>query len=150
MRAARLLPVLVLIPLLAVAGCGGPRVPTLAAGSPPEVVVATYLAAVQAGDEDAARSLSTPEHEASGSGLAAGPAVSIRDLLLEPAEERPTDEDAPTGESPAGGHDEAVDVRATFVLGGGDASLPDGPTVWSFLLVRDDGGPWLVTGEGGG
>lgn len=145
-------PVVRLTPLvltsLVLTGCGSTSVPTLAASSAPEAVVATYLAAAQAGDDDTARALSTPEHAEAGTGLAASATPTITELALEPAEERSTDEDDDTGASLAGDHDEATSVRTTFELSGGDDSMPDGPTTWSFLLVRDGDGPWLIADEG--
>ncbi|WP_299037931.1 hypothetical protein [uncultured Pseudokineococcus sp.] len=143
----RLTPLLL---LLVLTGCGSAGVPTLAAGNAPEAVVATYLAAAQVGDDDTAGSLSTTEHAEAGTGLAAGAAPTITELALEPAEERPTDDDVETGASLADGHDEATSVRTTFELSGGDDSVPDGPTTWSFLLVRDGDGPWLIADEGSG
>ncbi|MEJ5915847.1 hypothetical protein [Pseudokineococcus sp. 1T1Z-3] len=145
MHPSLLRPLVVGLPLLVLPGCAS-SVPTLGTGNGPEAVVATYLAAVQVGDDGTARSLSTPEH--AGAGLAGGSTPTITDLVIAPAEDRSTDEDGATGRTVAAGHDAATDVTCTFVLDGGDESMPDGPTTWSFLLVRDDGGPWLVADEG--
>ena len=45
-----------------------------------------------------------------------------------------------------------VFVPVTFTLhGAGDETMPDGPTSWGYLLMRDsDHEPWLIQDNGDG
>lgn len=122
--------------------------PTLGPDASPEVVVATYLAAAQSGDTRAGRTLMTEEHARQGGLLGEG--ATFTDVVISPAESRPTVETDETGRSSAGGHDEAVSVRVDAEVEGLGESVPDGSLAWFVLLVRDDGGPWLIRDEGTG
>lgn len=129
------------------AGCGGGGVPTLGPDASPEVVVATYLAAAQSGDAATARSLMTPEHaEQHGTGATGG---RLSDVLIgEPLSIGGSGEGEGPG-STSGGRSE-VSVRVDARVTGADASVPDGDLTWFVGLVREGGGPWLVSGEGTG
>jgi hypothetical protein len=111
-----------------------------------QALVRDYVAAVNRHDQPAVFALMTAEHaqvvRSASDGLAN--VVSITDLALQ----TPRPSGGPgTG---AAGYREAVFVPVTFTLHQHQAmSMPDGPTVWGYLLVRNnDTDPWRITDEG--
>jgi len=119
--------------------CGGNPV-AVDADDSPEDVVRTYLTALQDGDTQGADGLTTGSY--SGNPFTTDP-PRIEDVEISPA----------TPESTVGtageGHADAVFVPVTFDLHGADATMPDGPTDWGYVLVRDgDDEPWLIASSG--
>ncbi|WP_432535757.1 hypothetical protein [Kineococcus arenarius] len=138
--------------------CGGSPGDTLAPGAAavdastsPEDVVRTYLGALQEGDQAAATSLTTRPY--SGRDLWAADPPTIEDVEVSEATTEPTagaeGAAGAVGESHAQEHAQAVFVPVTFELHGADTSVPDGPTAWGYLLVRDgDAEAWRIADAG--
>ena len=113
----------------------------MSASTTPQDVVRSYLGALQERDESAAASLTTGPC-ATGNAWAADP-PRIEDVEVSPAVPESTTGTA--GE----GYAEAVFVPVTFDLHGADETMPDGPTSWGYVLVRDSGAePWRIAGAG--
>lgn len=144
MRSAPLLLALFLASGAALTACGSPG-DTLPAGSSvdagtsPEDVVRSYLGALQDDDAAAAEALVTGS-ESGGPWISDPPR--IEDVVV--SEATPESTVGTAGE----GHDEAVFVPVTFDLHGADETMPDGPTTWGYVLVRDGDGPWRIAGQG--
>jgi len=122
-------------------------VPMPAASAEPQVVVRSYLDALDAHDLDTARALLTPEHRAQverTSGNWFANLRSLRDVRLQPAE------DDREGYGVGSRYPYAVRVPASFDLRlFFDQPAGDGPMTWTFVLVRasvDD--PWRIRDEG--
>lgn len=120
----------------ALTACGGPPEDTSSpaavtadASASPGDVVRAYLVALQADDESAASSLTTPAY-AEHDGWAEDPPT-IEDVEVSAPWPEPTRGTA--GE----GHAQAVFVPVKFTLRGADETMPDGPTDWGYVLVRD-------------
>lgn len=138
------------VSVVLLAGCGGspgdtdaPGAASVSASTSPEDVVRGYLGALQQHDESAATSLTTAPYSGRDDWAAHPPR--IEDVQVAAA----------IPQSPAGtageGHAEVVFVPVTFDLHGGDETMPDGPTAWGYLLVRDrEGQPWRIADAGGG
>ncbi len=143
-------PVLIAVALSTVVfpACGGPPGDTLAPGTAtvdastsPEDVVRGYLGALQERDESAATSLTTQPYSGR-DGWAADPPI-IEDVEVSAAVAHST-----TGTA-AEGHAQAVFVPVSFELRGGDETVPDGPTSWGYVLVRDsESEAWRIADAG--
>jgi hypothetical protein len=140
---------LVLLALvLAASACGGeePRAALLPAGAPPAQVVRAYVGALDRGDRDALRELST-EHYAD---RAAGWLPNLEGIRLLRAERVLLDVD---GVGSSRRHPEVVHVLVQLDLDLADPAASgfatDGPTPWGYILVRDaPGDPWRIDDEG--
>jgi hypothetical protein len=128
--------------------CGGPpgdtsrsASATVGAATSPEDVVRSYLAALQEHDESAATALTTQ------------PYAGRDDWAADPPRIEDVEVSAAVPESTTGtageGHAEAVFVPVTFDLRGADETMPDGPTSWGYVLVRDsDSEAWSIADAG--
>ncbi|MCI2239217.1 hypothetical protein MO973_10575 [Paenibacillus sp. TRM 82003] len=150
-------PLLVAVALSAVVlpACGGspgdtlaPGAATVDASTSPEDVVRTYLGALQGGHQAAAASLTTQPY--SGRDQWAADPPTIEDVEVSEAITQPTTgAEGAAGEGHAQEHAQAVFVPVTFELHGADVSMPDGPTAWGYLLVRDGGAEaWRIADAG--
>ncbi|MFC4062361.1 hypothetical protein ACFOWE_29020 [Planomonospora corallina] len=106
-----------------------------------------YVAAINAHDTAAGQELSTPYF--------AEQKENVVDSLFEDAKLSEVVVHAPDPmpgyESPDGKrYREAVYVSVSFTLRHSDeGSMPNGPTAWGHMLVRDDSGrPWRINGDG--
>ena len=135
--------------------CAGSPGDTLAPGAAaveactcPEDVVRTYLRALQEGDQAAAAALTS--RPCSGRGAWAADPPSIEDVEVCGAITQPAaGAHGAVGESHAQEHAQAVLVPVTFELRGADTSVPDGPSAWGYLLVRDgDTEAWRIADAG--
>ncbi len=100
-----------------------------------------YLGALQEHDESTATSLTTQPYSSRDDW--AGDPPSIENVEVSAAMARST-----TGTA-AEGHAQAVFVPVTFDLRGGDESMPDGPTSWGYVLVREgDSEAWRIADAG--
>ncbi|PKW27628.1 hypothetical protein [Phycicoccus duodecadis] len=114
-----------------VRGADGAKEPP--ADAPARVVLDAYLRALEAGDCDAARALSTGAF-ARGSGDLCGDVRVSSARVTEPAA------------TPAPDH---VTYATVLVTEGGDDTLPGGETTWFYSLERTGGG-WRLVGGGSG
>ncbi|WP_432489429.1 DUF4829 domain-containing protein [Kineococcus sp. SYSU DK018] len=150
-------PLLVVAALSAalLSACGGspgdtltPGTATVDASTSPEDVVRTYLGALQEGDQAAAASLTTQPYSRRDAWAADPPTiedVEVSEALTQPA----AGAEGAAGESHAQEHAQAVFVPVTFELRGADTSMPDGPTAWGYVLVRDgDTETWRIADAG--
>ncbi|MBG0827537.1 hypothetical protein HS041_07145 [Planomonospora sp. ID67723] len=138
--------VLALMGVMAVAGCqDADDGPVLPVGASPQAVVSAYIDAINAHDSAAGRKLSTPSFAERQESLFDDAKFShVR--IGAPRPER--DYAAPDD----GSYREAVYVPVEFVLRHSDeGSMPNGPTVWGYTLVRADAGrPWRIIDNGVG
>ncbi|MFI6516058.1 DUF4829 domain-containing protein [Spirillospora sp. NPDC050679] len=135
------------------AGCGGDERPSVKlppAGAPPQEVVTAYVAAINAHDKKAGRALSTPR-------FGRLETEEVADSLFNDAKISNLKISAPIPEqgyqSPDGKrYAQVVKVPVTFDLKQeSEASMPDGPTAWGYLLVRESlTGPWRINDHGNG
>ncbi|MFC4062369.1 DUF4829 domain-containing protein [Planomonospora corallina] len=143
--------ILAIMGTVLVAGCQdgdeGTALPGLSAGASPQEVVRAYVAAINAHDMTAGQELSTPYFAERKEGVV--------DSLFEDAKLSDVVIHAPDPisgyESPDGKrYREAVYVSVSFTLWHSDeGSMPNGSTVWGYMLVRDDPGrPWRINGDG--
>jgi hypothetical protein len=114
----------------------------------PEQVVATYLDALNAHDCDTAEAVWTGEERDSTASWCDDVASLTNIDIGDPGKERPRRSGQSTSE-------EAVGVGVTFDLDWrlfhDDGSMPEGDTVWGYLLVRDSpDAPWRIFSEGVG
>ena len=123
----------------------------------PEVVVAAYIAALDAGDCETAKALVVPSsHESTQwwcSQVASMSNATVAAPVREPAELSGSANLQSSGESEASR--EVVNVRVTFDFKrrpfAWDISLPDGPTNWGYGLQRvSPGEPWRIFSGGHG
>jgi hypothetical protein len=119
--------------LVLLAGCSSPPSPP-ADASPPEVVLAAYLAALQAGDCATARTLATETFRVGSGELCGALRVTRVGEITEPARPR-------SGEVVY-----AISIRTV----GGDVSMPDGDHTWFYDLQQQPNGAWRITGGGSG
>jgi len=123
--------VLVLVATAAIGACGAVPLPEQ---SPPDLVLNTYLDALEAGDCERARSLAMPTFVV-GNGELCG-ALDV--LAFSPL----------TG--PATPRDGEVIFSTTLTTRGDGVSIEDGDTLWFYQLIRQPGGAWRLTGGGTG
>lgn len=140
----RRLVVPLLATIVAVAGCGHRRVAMPPTHAGPKTVVFTFLDALSAHDTATARRMLTPR-EATRMGSFADSWLtnvkSIRGIVVkEPVPDRSPD------------YAQAVRVPVEFELHQRESmSMPDGHTVWAYLVVRNsDAERWLIDEEGVG
>jgi hypothetical protein len=117
--------------MIVVAACG--ILPT-AGQPPPEQVLNTYLAALQADDCERTRSLITPSFVA-GNGDLCG----MLDVLAV----------GPLSE-PATPQDGELLFSTTLTTSGDGVSIEAGDTLWFYTLVRQPDGSWRIAGGGTG
>lgn len=117
---------------------------TPSASTSPEDVVRTYLQALHRHDESTARALETSRFTGRSDWAEDPPQIDDIEVGTSLRQD-------PTGTA-AEGHAQAVFVPVTFTLhGAGDETMPDGPTSWGYLLMRDgDQEPWLIQDNGDG
>ncbi len=150
-------PLLIAVALITVVlpACGAspgdtlaPGAATVEASTSPEDVVRTYLGALQEGDEAAAAALTTQPY--SGRDAWAADPPTIEDVEVSGAiTQAAAGAHGAVGESHAQEHAQAVLVPVTFELRGADTSMPDGPTAWGYILVRDGGTEaWRIADAG--
>ncbi|KRE60671.1 hypothetical protein [Nostocoides sp. Soil756] len=120
----------------ALAGCAvraADGAATPAADAPARVVLDAYLRALEAGDCDAARAISTPTFTG-GNGDLCGDVRVSSSSVTEPA---------------AAPEPDHLTYATVLVTEGGDDTLPAGVTTWFYRLERTAGG-WRVAGGGSG
>ena len=143
--------VLTALSAVLIAGCQNgdskATLPDLPADASPHQVVATYTEAINAHDVAAGEKLSTSrfaEEQERVVGLLNGDAKLSAVEIDEPRPE-------PDYESTDGKrYREVVHVPVSFTLSqSDDASMPNGPVVWGYTLVRDDvHQPWRINSDG--
>lgn len=146
---------LLMLALGVASACGEDTGPSATGASPidadasPRVVVAEFLAAL-ARDDDAARALATPLFVERADGSVAGWFDNVEDITdVQIGRTRLHDPDAGLLGS-AQRHAEVRLVSASYTLDQKvEASQYDGPTITSFVLVRDDASePWRIDDAG--
>lgn len=113
----------------------------------PEQVTSTYLDALNAHDCDTVEALATADHDSARSwcrNVSGLTRIRIGEHVVEPPEH--------SGHSAS---QEVVAVPVTFDLNWrpfrSDGSMPEGPTTWGYLLVRDSEHPsWRIFDQGVG
>ncbi|WP_067485179.1 DUF4829 domain-containing protein [Actinomadura hibisca] len=135
------------------AGCGGDgqtHVKLPPAGAPPQEVVTAYVAAINAHDKKTGRALSTAH-------FGKLETTEVADSLFNDAKLSDLKVSAPIPEqgyeSPDGKqYAQVVKVPVTFDLKQKtEVSMPNGPTAWGYLLVRESlTGPWRINDHGNG
>jgi hypothetical protein len=117
------------------AACSGApervSMPALSAG--PDVVLATYLKALKAGDCETAAALGVPPFEFGNGELCGHLTVEAYELTPGLAEPNP---------------DERI-YSTQLTTEGGDDSLPDGQHTWFYSLKKQANGSWRLIGGGG-
>lgn len=118
--------------------------PVPAADATPRQVAKAYMTALDAGDADTARALSTPRQRES-----ADTWLSTTAHMRERTTSHPQERSGKTPEDHVG---KSVYVPVNFTLQQKwwhfyDPSMPDGRHDWGYVLVRDHG-RWLVNDEG--
>ncbi|MEV4455965.1 DUF4829 domain-containing protein [Microbispora sp. NPDC049633] len=142
--------VLAVVGLTLVAGCrNGETKTSLPDSASPRQVVAAYLDAINAHDVEAGRRLSTrrfAEREENVTGSLFDDAE-LSDVKIEVPRPEPG-----YGSRNGGRHREAVYVPVSFTLRhSDDVSMPNGPTVWGYVLVRaGEDEPWRIDDAGVG
>lgn len=118
------------------------------ADAPPGQVVAAFIDALNAHDCETAAELATSEHRSSATSWCSD-VDRLRDVRIhDPRREQP--------EWVGRGAEEHVEaVQVEFDLDWrwfrSDGSMPEGPTTWGYVLVRDsDTDPWRILGQGVG
>ncbi|TQS30256.1 DUF4829 domain-containing protein [Microbispora sp. KK1-11] len=142
--------VLAALGVVLLAGCqDDEKRAALPASAPPQRVVAAYIDAINAHDRQLGRQLSTQRF--------AEQEEKVVDSLFDDAKLSDVEIEAPQTESdyesPDGKrYQEAVNVPVSFTLWHGDeSSMPNGPTVWGYILVRAGAGqPWRINDAGVG
>lgn len=116
--------------------CGGPAAASLPPDdAPPDVVLATYLEALKAGDCATAHLLVTNSFTI-GNGELCG-ALRVTRVVI-------------AADDPAQPREGEVVFATTITVAGGDQSMPDGDHIWFYDLQRQDNGAWRITGGGSG
>lgn len=100
----------------------------------PRANLKLYLDALQAGNCDAARAMTSPSFKIGNGELCGALRVLAYSIDGDPA--RPSD-----GE---------VVYATTLTTTGGDASMPDGQHTWFYTLTRQANGEWRISGGGSG
>lgn len=103
--------------------------------APPEVVVATYLRALVAGDCTAGKVLGTATFRI-GNGELCG-ATSVSSFTIE-------------GPAPDPNATEWVFATTLITTGTADGSVQPGSMTWFYDLKREPNGPWRLVGGGSG
>jgi hypothetical protein len=117
------------------------------ADASPEQVVAAYLAALNAHDCDTAAALVVENHDSARSWC-----TNVSGLTSIKVGEHAVERPEYSGHSAS---QEVVAVPVTFDLNWrafhSDGSMPEGPTTWGYLLVRDSAHPsWRIFDQGVG
>lgn len=146
-----LLAVLALVLVLALAGWQWSRpkddIALPGPDASPAQTVEAYVEALNARDFATANAILSDEHRQPWRRFSRSPRLEdlrIGDSIRQSA--GPED-----GESRADAYEEAVYVQVTYNLHGGDISMPDGPTDWSYVVARDNTDErWRIIDQGVG
>lgn len=103
--------------------------------APPDVVLETYLEALETGDCATAHSLTTDTFTVGNGELCGALRVTRSEIAAG---------------NPAQPRDGEVVFATTITVVGGDQSMPDGDHIWFYDLQRQANGTWRITGGGSG
>ena len=124
--------------VLVIASCARADVPAPPDDATPEQVVQAYAEPVHAGDWDPARALAADQTKSGGG----APAIIALKVTGTTQERKSTE----SGDGPV-----IQRVWVNLTPRGGDASLPDGELMWSYLLDRTGpNGAWRIYDQGMG